>query len=91
MVVLAKDNQLKLGDYRLNDLLNEGKEGKDWERKQTNVLGVFLLKLPAFRGRPACIAIDALGRGVVDLIADKQPLANDSVTSQAAFKPMLYR
>ena len=40
-------------------------EGKDWDRKQTNVPGVFLLKLPAFRSRPACIAIEihALGRG----------------------------
>ena len=50
-------------DNRLTDFLNEG---KDWERKQTNVPGVLLLKLPAFRSRPACIAIeiDALGRGV---------------------------
>ncbi len=49
-------------DNRLTDFL---KEGKDWERKQTNVPGVFLMKLPAFRSRPACIAIeiDALGRG----------------------------
>ena len=49
-------------DHRLTDFLNGG---KDWERKQTNVPGVFLMKLPAFRSRPACIAIeiDALGRG----------------------------
>ena len=49
-------------DNRLTDFL---KEGNDWERKQTNVPGVFLLKLPAFRSRPACIAIeiDALGQG----------------------------
>ena len=49
-------------DNRLTDFLNKG---KDWERKQTNVPGVFLLKLPAFRSRPACIAIeiDVLGRG----------------------------
>ena len=48
-----------------NRLTNFLKEGKDWERKQTNVPGVFLLKLPAFRSRLACIAIeiDALGRG----------------------------
>ncbi len=49
-------------DSRLTDFMNDG---KDWERKQTNVPGVFLMKLPAFRSRPACIAIeiDALGRG----------------------------
>jgi len=51
----------KTVDNRLTDFLNEG---TDWERKQTNVPGVFLLKLPAFRSRPACIAIeiDAMGR-----------------------------
>lgn len=49
-------------DNRLTDFLNEG---KDWERKQTNVPGVFLLRLPAFKSRPACIAIeiDATGQG----------------------------
>jgi len=48
-------------DNRLTDFL---KEGKDWERKQTNVPGVFLLKLPVFKSRPACIAIeiDAMGQ-----------------------------
>ena len=49
-------------DNRLTDFL---KEGNDWERKQTNIPGVFLLKLPAFRSRPACIAIeiDVMGQG----------------------------
>jgi len=39
--------------------------GKDWERKQTNIPGVFLLRLPAFRSRPECVAIeiDATSRG----------------------------
>ena len=27
-------------------------EGKDWERKPTNVSGIFLFKLPEYRGRP---------------------------------------
>ena len=49
-------------DNRLTDFLNKG---KDWERKQTNVPSVFLLKLPAFRSRAACIAIeiDAMDQG----------------------------
>jgi hypothetical protein len=34
------------------------KEGKDWQRKATNVPGVFLLKLPAFKGRSATLAIE---------------------------------
>jgi hypothetical protein len=56
------DMTKEMVDNRLTDFLNNG---KDWERKQTNVPGVFLLKLPAFRSRPACIAIeiDAMGRG----------------------------
>jgi hypothetical protein len=39
-------------------LLQYLREGKDWERKTTNIPGVFLLKLPPFRGRPATLAIE---------------------------------
>jgi hypothetical protein len=58
------------------------KEGKDWQRKATSVPGVFLLKLPAFKGRSATLPIeinpvDSLGfaskkRGV--LIRSKEQL-----------------
>ena len=41
-------------DERLTQFL---KEGKDWERKPTTIAGVFLFKLPEYRGRPASIAI----------------------------------
>jgi hypothetical protein len=41
-------------DERLMQFL---KDGKDWERKATSIPGVFLLKLPAFRGKPASLAI----------------------------------
>ena len=34
------------------------REAKDWERKATNVPGVFLLKLPSFKGRDASLAIE---------------------------------
>ena len=34
------------------------REGKDWERKATNIPGVFLLKLPSFKGRFASLAIE---------------------------------
>lgn len=49
-------------DKRLTDFLANG---KDWERKQTNVPGVFLIRLPQFRSRPACIGVelDVLNRG----------------------------
>ena len=42
-------------DERLLQFL---KDGKDWERKSTNLPGVFLLRLPSFRGKPASIAIE---------------------------------
>lgn len=42
-------------DERLSQFL---KEGKDWERKPTNVPGVFLFKLPEYRGRPASLGIE---------------------------------
>src|SRR5213592_3108690 len=49
-------------DRRLTEFLENG---KDWERKQTNVPGVFLIRLPQFRSRPACIGVelDILNRG----------------------------
>ena len=40
---------------RLEEFL---RNGADWERKPTSIPGVFLLKLPIYRGRPASIAIE---------------------------------
>jgi hypothetical protein len=34
------------------------KDGKDWERKPTSMPGVFLLKMPAYKSKPASIAIE---------------------------------
>jgi hypothetical protein len=42
-------------DERLSQFLSKG---KDWERKPTNISGLFLLKLPATRSRPASIVIE---------------------------------
>ena len=49
-------------DKRLVEFLENG---KDWERKQTNIPGVFLIRLPQFRSRPACVGVelDILNRG----------------------------
>ena len=33
-------------------------EGKDWERKPTNVKGVTIIRLPKTKNRPASLAID---------------------------------
>jgi hypothetical protein len=42
-------------EERLGQFLEEG---KDWERKPTNIPGIFLFKLPEYRGRPASLAIE---------------------------------
>ena len=44
-----------MADDRLSQFL---KEGKGWERKVTNITGVFLIKLPEYRSRPPYIAIE---------------------------------
>jgi hypothetical protein len=40
---------------RLEEFL---RDGADWERKPTSIPGVYLLKLPVYRGRPATLAIE---------------------------------
>ena len=42
-------------DSRLVQFL---KEGKDWDKKATNIPGVFLLKIPPYRGTSPSIAIE---------------------------------
>lgn len=42
-------------DEKLSGFL---KDGSDWERKPTNLPGIFILKLPPFKGRPATLAIE---------------------------------
>jgi hypothetical protein len=40
---------------RLRQFLNDG---RNWERKATNIPGVFLFRLPASKGRSASLAIE---------------------------------
>ncbi len=42
-------------DSRLVQFL---KEGKDWDKKATNIPGVFLLKIPSYKGASASVAIE---------------------------------
>ena len=42
-------------ESKLADFL---KSGKDWERKPTTVPGVFVLKMPPFRGSSARLAVE---------------------------------
>jgi hypothetical protein len=43
------------GDQRLTQFL---KEGKDWERKATNIPGIFLLRLPGLKSIAPSLAIE---------------------------------
>lgn len=42
-------------DERLSEFLNSG---KDWERKQTSMKGVFLLRLPSYKGRKSSVCVE---------------------------------
>jgi hypothetical protein len=43
------------GDQRLTQFL---KKGKDWERKATNIAGIFLLRLPGLKSTAPSLAIE---------------------------------
>ena len=34
------------------------KDGKDWERRSTSMPGVFVLKMPAYKGAPIRLAVE---------------------------------
>jgi hypothetical protein len=44
-----------MSEDKLADFL---KNGKDWSRMRTSVPGVFVLKLPAYRGSPTRLAVE---------------------------------
>ena len=46
---------MSTADERLSQFLNEGQA---WEKKVTNIAGVFLVKLPTFRGTSPSLAIE---------------------------------
>lgn len=46
---------LSLADEKLLDFL---KNGKDWSRLKTSVPGIFVLKMPAYRGSPSRLAVE---------------------------------
>ena len=46
---------MSTADERLRQFLNEG---QGWEKKVTNIAGVFLVKLPTFRGTSPSLAIE---------------------------------
>ncbi len=42
-------------DEKLLEFLSSG---KDWERKQTSMKGVFLLRLPSYKGRKSSVCVE---------------------------------
>lgn len=46
---------LELSEEKLAEFL---KTGKDWSRLRTSVPGVFVLKLPAYKGSPSRLAVE---------------------------------
>ena len=46
---------MSTADERLRQFLNEGQA---WEKKATSIAGVFLVKLPTFKGTSASLAIE---------------------------------
>jgi len=44
-----------MSEEKLTDFLNEG---KDWSRMKTSVPGIFVLKLPRYKGAPTRLAVE---------------------------------
>ena len=54
-IATAPTNFENMSSEKLREFLEKG---KDWERRPTNIPGVFVLKLPADRRRPTQIAVE---------------------------------
>ncbi|MFA5236428.1 MAG: hypothetical protein WC362_01065 [Methanoregula sp.] len=61
-------------------------DGGDWERKQTTVAGVSIIRLPAMKNRPASLAIDINPVGETGLPMKKKGIMVMNATELAAFR-----
>jgi hypothetical protein len=61
-------------------------EGQDWERKQTSVKGVSIIRLPATKNRAASLAIDINPIGEAGLPMKKKGIMIMNGTELAAFR-----
>ncbi len=64
-------------------------EGGDWERKQTSVKGVSIIRLPATKNRPASLAIDINPIGENGLPMKKKGIMIMNAAEVAAFRTAL--
>lgn len=61
-------------------------EGGDWERKQTSVAGVSIIRLPAMKNRPASLAIDVNPVSETGLPMKKKGIMIMNAAELAAFR-----
>jgi len=61
-------------------------EGADWERKQTSLPGVSIIRLPATKNRPASLAIDINPQNEHGLPMKKKGIMIMNSNELAAFK-----
>ncbi len=61
-------------------------EGADWERKQTTLAGVSIIRLPATKNRPASLAIDINPLGENGLPMKKKGIMIMNAAELAAFR-----
>lgn len=61
-------------------------EGQDWERKNTSVSGVSIIRLPQYKNRPASLAIDINPVGETGLPMKKKGIMIMSTHELQAFR-----
>lgn len=71
----------------LSDSLKEFvEEGQDWERKNTQVKGVSIIRLPQYKNRPASLAIDINPVGENGLPVKKKGIMIMNTSELMAFR-----
>ena len=61
-------------------------EGQDWERKNTSVKGVSIIRMPPYKNRPASLAIDINPVGETGLPMKKKGIMVMSAAELLAFR-----
>ena len=71
---------------KLSAFLNKS---KDWERRPTNIPGIFLIKLPSFRSRQASIAIEINPVNATGAVTKKRGIVIRSTSELNQFNSIL--
>jgi hypothetical protein len=71
---------------KLSAFLNKS---KDWERRPTNISGIFLIKLPSFRSRQASIAIELNPVNATGAVTKKRGVVIRSTSELNQFNSIL--